>query len=141
MKKARVFFIALLVLGCVVLLGVRGYDTWQEKRKADKTERAAARAARTQVTSAPAPAPKPEPPMKVSAVTPAEITADYAYSLEADGPIMVQYPGEKAFLFTPGPCQNLPRPRHSGPKKFWDPRDPEGGHIAFRIYRSDDGRC
>jgi len=77
-------------------------------------------------------------PIKMRATTPATITADYGFSLEADGPIMVQYPGEKEFLFDPrahGGCQQLPQPRNSGPKKFWDPSDPENGHISFRIYR------
>lgn len=82
-----------------------------------------------------------QPPRKVTKTTPVEVTADYGFSLEADAPIMVQYPGEEAFLFTPGgDCKQLPQPRRSGPKKFWDPNDPENGKVSFRIY-SGGGHC
>ncbi len=85
----------------------------------------------------PAAPPVAQLPTKVRGETPATITADYGFSLEANGPIMVQYPGEEPFLFTPAgnDCQQLHQPRRSGPKKFWDPDDPEEGHISFRIYR------
>ncbi|MBI2631095.1 hypothetical protein HYW73_02665 [Candidatus Nomurabacteria bacterium] len=88
-------------------------------------------------------APASEPPIKVRGTTPTEVTANYGFSLEADAPIMVQYPGEDAFLFNPsatGDCQQLPQPRRSGPKKFWDPNDPENGKVSFRIYRGG-GHC
>lgn len=75
------------------------------------------------------------PPQIVYGTTPATIVADYGYNLESDAPIMVKYPGEKEFLFTPGGCQHLPQPRESGPKKFWDPKDPGNGKVAFRLYR------
>ncbi len=85
--------------------------------------------------------PAPPAPPKVSGVTPTEITANYGFFLEADAPIMVQYPGEKAFLFKPGgPCNQAPQPKNSGPKKFWDPKDPKNGHIHFRLYRGS-GKC
>ncbi|MFZ2150217.1 MAG: hypothetical protein WAV15_03595 [Minisyncoccia bacterium] len=80
-------------------------------------------------------------PSKIRKMTPTEVTADYAFSLEADAPIMVQYPGQKPFLFTPGDdCSQLPEPQRSGAKKFWDPNDPENGHVSFRIYPGG-GRC
>ncbi len=83
----------------------------------------------------------PAAPAKINAVTPTELTADYGFFLEADAPIMVQYPGEKPFLFKPGgPCNQLPQPKNSGPKKFWDPKDPKNGHIHFRLYRGS-GKC
>lgn len=84
----------------------------------------------------------PVEPTKVRAETPATITADYGFSLESDGPIMVEYPGEKPFLFTPQgkECQQLPQPRNLGPKKFWDPSNPASGRISFRLYRGK-GEC
>lgn len=89
-----------------------------------------------------APPQAPEPP-KLRALTPATLTLDYGFSLEADAPIMVQYPGEKPFLFNPrksGDCQPLPQPRNTGPKNFWDPDNPTNGHVSFRIYRGK-GTC
>lgn len=81
-------------------------------------------------------------PTKMRFSTPETLTIDYGFSLEANAPIMVQYPDEKPFLFDPGGdnCQQLPQPQHSGPKKFWDPNNKENGHIGFRIYRGR-GKC
>jgi hypothetical protein len=127
-------------LTIAVVLGI-GYARHQY---ADATKRAEAEKTATQIYAAahPPPAPVMTAPTKLRATTPVTLSLDYGFSLEADGPIMVQYPGEKPFLFNPGGegCQQLPQPRNSGPKKFWDPKDPDNGHISFRIYRGN-GEC
>ncbi|OGI90204.1 hypothetical protein A2911_02265 [Candidatus Nomurabacteria bacterium RIFCSPLOWO2_01_FULL_40_15] len=71
----------------------------------------------------------------VHGVTPAEITADYEFNLESDGPIRIKFPGVvKPVDFTPGKgCVQFPEHR-SGPKKFWSPSDSSGGRVSFRLY-------
>ena len=84
--------------------------------------------------SAPAPTHASRPPI-VTATTPASIRADYHFRIEADGPIWVQYPGEKPVLFTPGKgFQQLPQPREPGEKVF---TASNGGHVGFRLYPAD----
>jgi hypothetical protein len=125
-------------LTIAVVVGI-GYARHQY---AEATKKAEAEKAAAQVyAAAHPPAPVVTAPTKLRATTPVTLSLDYGFSLEADGPIMVQYPGERLFLFTPGGgCQQLPQPQNSGPKKFWDPKDPDNGHISFRIYRGK-GEC
>lgn len=79
--------------------------------------------------------PAPQQSSVVYGITPANITADYEFNIEADGPILVQYPGEKPLLFTPGiGFIQMPQPKRSGPKVFTDPKDPLNGHVGFRLY-------
>jgi hypothetical protein len=94
-------------------------------------------------SQAPVYAPTSPPVKVVPAVeyktTPAETEME-GFNIEITGPssLMIQYPGEKPFLFTPsskGNCDQLPQPRIYGPTKFWDPKDPENGHVDFRIYK------
>lgn len=74
-------------------------------------------------------------PSIIYGTTPATITADYYFRIEADGPVLVQYPGEKPVLYNPGRgFVQLPEPNRSGPKVFTDPRDPANGHVGFRLY-------
>ena len=89
------------------------------------------------VAHPPAPTPSLAVEDPIYGVTPATVNPDSGQwaNLEIDGPVMLQYPGEKAFLVTPGGCKQLPQPRQGGPKKLWDPKDPENGHIGFRIYK------
>lgn len=135
-----------VVLGLALAFGLwYGHSQFVAARDKAKAEKATAVKAATDyaTTHPPAAGAQPAPPTKVRAMTPATLTADYGFSLEADAPIMVQYPGEKPFLFEPrktGDCQQLPQPRDTGPKKFWDPNDPTNGHISFRIYRGR-GMC
>lgn len=136
-----VILIAIMVI--VLPLGIYLKVATARREKVEKVKQDSVVAAYAAAHPATAPMAQPEMPEKVRAETPATITADYGYSLEADGPIMVQYPGEKPFLFDPKgkECQQLPEPRDVGPKKFWDPKDPTNGHIGFRIYRGGNGRC
>jgi len=154
----------LVVIGVIIVISgfFFGINSCQEKKKADAKARANHQLCQNEETekwvkipsgfyrdskgtcakgTPPLPVVPSDSSVKLRATTPATITADYGFSLEADAPIMVQYPGEKPFLFTPGgDCNQLPQPKHSGPKKFWDPKNPENGHIGFRIYRGA-GRC
>lgn len=92
---------------------------------------------RNTYTVVPPPAPVvPARPKVRALVTPIAIEIDYEFSIEADGPVMVLYPGEDdPVLFDPriGGCQRLPEPRKSGLFAFWDPNDPDNGKVGFRI--------
>ena len=87
----------LIVVATVWIFSLAGSSA--KKAEADQKAKAAAQDqvaehARTHPQQS---APTGEAPLKVRATTPATITADYGFSLEADAPIMVQYPGEKPF--------------------------------------------
>mgnify|MGYP001612872938 CR=1 FL=1 len=89
---------------------------------------------------APPAASTPEP---IYATTPVTLTIDYPADVQVRKPIMIKYMDEEAFLFTPDPdggCVQLPAPKYSGTKSFWDPNDKEKGHIRFQLYAAS-GRC
>ncbi len=74
-------------------------------------------------------------PSVIDATTPARLTLDFHFRIESDGPVNIEYPGEKPMLYTPGRgFQQMPQPKQAGPKVFTDPTDPTNGHTAFRIY-------
>ncbi|OGI82221.1 hypothetical protein A3I95_00605 [Candidatus Nomurabacteria bacterium RIFCSPLOWO2_02_FULL_44_12] len=80
-------------------------------------------------------------PPPVFEITPVELDLPYRYALETDGPVMVKYPDEAPIRFEGKGCKEMPAPRWSGPKKFWDPKNPESGHIFIRIYPIGEGGC
>lgn len=139
-----------IIMTAIILTLVFLYVRYLMWRKDEPPLPAPAPTAQAQTTRgykplAPLPSPSgspAEPAAKTRGTTPATLTLDYGFSIEADGLIGIEYPREKPFIFDPsGPtCKQLPQPRFEGPKKFFDPRDPENGHVSFRIYRGA-GKC
>jgi hypothetical protein len=128
-------------LTIAVVLGVwyahRQYAEHVIKVEVEKAE-VAQKAAEYARTHPPPSIPQIVVPAVVYATTPATITANYEFNIEADGPIMVQYYGEKPVEYVPGKgFTQLPQPQHSGPKTFTAPNN---GHVAFRLYPVHQGR-
>ncbi|MSU44912.1 hypothetical protein EXS45_01905 [Candidatus Nomurabacteria bacterium] len=138
-KTGRTHPTAQKIFGVVIILcllsaiigGVKDYN-----EKAEATKDKALEAARIAATN-PLPATVLDIPQVIYGITPTTITANYLFNIEADGPIIIEYPGhKKPVLYIPGLGKtNLPQPAVSGPKVFTDPKNPTNGHTAFRLYR------
>jgi len=117
--------VVMLITAIIVVVAVGiFYLTMSSSTSARKAEAEKVAAEKYVATHPPTVKMEQYDPSKVSATTPATLTLDYGFSLEADGPIMVQYPGEKAFLFKPGGGANnshnlsIRVPRSSGIRKI-----------------------
>lgn len=109
MKKTRIFFLALLVLGIVLLLGARGCGAWKQARAEAKTKEHAEKAREEAIAPAPSPA-----VIKVGKVpTPLTYGADgcteyrvevwdFYWYLEGGNAIVYPPEGAPSFLDKPG---------------------------------------
>lgn len=135
-SKVGSFLGGVIVLVLVCWGGHKGYKWWTTKPSTSPTQAAT----NTNNSSVYKMAKKEDAPNVIYAVTPVAITADYEFNIESDGPIMVQFPGEKPVEYIPGKgYTKLPQPKFSGPKIFTDPKDPENGRVPFRLYPVQNG--